>query len=240
MSLQYSAGFVSFGVLLAVWSVQAARSHLWCLVLLYPSASLFLVGIAYGCAGPGMLGKRPNGQRSWTAILWTAPYITASEALWWPVALLTREPTLGLATTNLYFGRRLSVFDGTLIAEQGFQSCLDLTSEFSEVKALRDLKNYRCLPVLDGMPLSIEQLHDAIGWLGEAVQRGPVYVHCALGHGRTGMVVAAYLVAHRLEPDIDGALKRLRDRRSGVSLNRRQRHALTEFVAQIQLSQLAT
>src|SRR5438046_497691 len=54
----------------------------------------------------------------------------------------------------------------------------------------------------------------------------PVYIHCAQGHGRSAIVVAAVLIAKGLASDVESAERLIRERRPSVKLNRRQR----EFV----------
>jgi protein-tyrosine phosphatase len=51
---------------------------------------------------------------------------------------------------------------------------------------------------------------------------GPVYVHCALGHGRTATVVLAYLLATGQVATLREGLARLRTLRPGVGLHRQQ------------------
>lgn len=70
---------------------------------------------------------------------------------------------------------------------------MDLTAEFAEARAVRMGRHYLALPTLDtGVPSEgeFEQLVRKV-----ADWPGPVYIHCALGHGRTGLVAAAVMIA---------------------------------------------
>jgi protein-tyrosine phosphatase len=127
-----------------------------------------------------------------------------------------------MAAPNLYFGRRLTPGEARQAQALGWQSVLDLAAEFSEVAALRAVPRYRSLPVLDGTAPTGEQLREAVAWIVEAVERGPVYVHCALGHGRTATIVLAYLLTTAEVATVREGLTRLRALRSGVGLHRQQ------------------
>jgi atypical dual specificity phosphatase len=70
------------------------------------------------------------------------------------------------------------------------------------------------LPVVDMTPPSQEQLLQAVRFLETAVAGGgKAAVHCVAGWGRTGTVLAAFLVARGEEPD--EAVHRVRTRRPG-------------------------
>ena len=58
---------------------------------------------------------------------------------------------------------------------------------------------------------------------------GPVYVHCALGHGRSALVVAAVLIARGLASNADEAQARVKAARPGLGLNKAQRAFLSKW-----------
>jgi protein-tyrosine phosphatase len=72
-----------------------------------------------------------------------------------------------------------------------------------------------------------------VQWLSHRLKAGSVYVHCALGHGRTGCIVSAYLLATGVVPSIGEAVNLLRSLRPGVDLNRDQRRALRAFAKEL-------
>lgn len=103
---------------------------------------------------------------------------------------------------------------------------LDLTCEFAEFKAVRCVTDYRCFPILDGrVPKSSDPVA-RIGRLNDVP--GTRYVHCAEGHGRTGLVAAAILLARGFATGPDEAIRMVRARRPGVRLKKRQREMLAE------------
>lgn len=232
MSIRYAVLFSLIGALLVALAIQN-RANPWLLLLLYPALSFLVLGLAYAGIGPFVYGKRPNGTRSWLGQAWSLPFSLSSDLVWWITISTLRSPAIGQVSENLYIGRRLTARDAVAIREAGFQSCLDLTAESPETALLRILPDYFCLPMLDGTAPTPDQLSAAVEWLDKAIRRGPVYVHCALGHGRTGTIVAAYLLASGTDTDIDAALNRLRQSRSTLSINPAQRKALQQFVERI-------
>jgi protein-tyrosine phosphatase len=112
---------------------------------------------------------------------------------------------------------------------------LDLVAEMPEATSFRKLANYRSLPILDATAPTLDQLRDAIDWVER--QPGPVFVHCALGHGRSGTVVAACLLARGLASDAKMAVNQLRELRPGVRLNRVQWKVLKAFTEELKNDQ---
>ena len=74
---------------------------------------------------------------------------------------------------------------------------------------------YLHLAVEDFGAPNMEELIQAVDFLDEQVQSGrPAMVHCAAGKGRTGTVLAAYLVKNQ-HLTADQALEKLRNMRPG-------------------------
>ena len=129
----------------------------------------------------------------------------------------------------MFLGRRLTTREANRAKAEGWVAVLDLAAELLESRPLRELADYRSLPVLDATAMSLVQLREAVEWVKQRAAIGPLYVHCALGRGRSALVVAAYLLALGSAPDAKAALKHLRALRSSVRLNRAQRRALDRF-----------
>lgn len=66
-------------------------------------------------------------------------------------------------------------------------------------------------------------------WLSEAVGSGPVYVHCALGHGRSACVVVAYLLSTGAVGTVAEGIRLLKSLRPGVRLHPPQLQRLRRF-----------
>lgn len=190
------------------------------------------VGVGYGKVGPTIFLKRGDGRLP----LW-------SYLIFWPYHLLNwvglgifrlsgGENAFDEIVPGLYLGSRLTARDGEKLCALGVQSVLDLTSELAEVKVLRTLPGYRCLPLLDTRAPSEEQLEGALGWLRERRAVGPVYVHCALGHGRSATVVAAYLLQTGHVKSVEDAVQHIVAQRPKIGLSASQRRLLDTITRQ--------
>jgi protein-tyrosine phosphatase len=81
--------------------------------------------------------------------------------------------------------------------------------------------NYRCLPTLDASVTDDAAFRELVESIAKSDQ--PVYIHCAVGYGRSASVVAAVLIARGIVPDVQAAEKFIRRIRPGVRLHARQR-----------------
>ncbi len=228
MSVPYG---IVFTVLAAVAAFAAVLAPGW--FLRVPSAaaalSFLLVAVAYFGAGPRLLFKRPTGRRHPTAWLVHGPYFALTAVSYHLSRAVTRESAFVEIAPNVFLGRRLTAREARRGGLPGWLAVLDLAAELPEPLPLRELANYRSLPVLDATAMSLVQLRAAVEWIKQHAASGPVYVHCALGHGRSALVAAAYLIAGGTTVDAKTALKHLRELRPGVRLHRPQRKLLDRF-----------
>jgi protein-tyrosine phosphatase len=230
MSVKYSvtflllaAAFILAGV--AAWEVVGWGSA----AFVYAAFSFLLLTVAYAGAGSGMFLKRGDGRRYPLAWLLFAPYFGLNALSFWLYRRSHRGPAYASVAPNLFFGRRLTTREAAEAKSLGWCAVLDLAAEFAEVEPLRRVPRYRSLPLLDATAPTEDQLRGAVAWLRESMQSGPVYVHCALGHGRTATVLLAYLLTAGRVSTIRDGLKLLRSLRAGAGLHRGQARLLREF-----------
>jgi hypothetical protein len=209
-------------VALAAWDSVG-----WAAVLpLYAALSFGLLAVAYAGAGPRLLLKRVNGRRSVMGWLLFAPYFLLNAVTFHLYRLLSGEPAYTRVAPNLYFGRRMSSREAEAA---GWVSVLDLAGEFPAARWVRERPGYRSLPILDATAPPDEELRSAVAWVAQAVAAGPVYVHCALGHGRSACVVIGYLLSVGAVGSVAGGVRLLRALRPGVRLHPSQVRVLRGF-----------
>ena len=104
---------------------------------------------------------------------------------------------------------------------------LDLTCEFTESIAKWPSVSYLGFPMLDGSGATAEQLRTLAAEITK--MPSPVLIHCAQGHGRTGLVAAAVLLASGKAQTAEEAIAMIQSVRPGVELNRMQRSLLEKI-----------
>jgi protein-tyrosine phosphatase len=224
MSVKYSLTFAVLSVAcLAAW--QGGRGVVgWAaLPCLCAAVSFMVLSVAYAGAGPRLLFKLASGRRSpWAWVLhW--PYFLLNAVSFRSYRMLSREPAFVEVAPNLYLGRRLTNREAI---RTPWNYVLDLAAEFAEARPLRIRPGYRSLPILDATAPTEAQLQSAVAWIRESEKAGPVYVHCALGHGRSACIVVAYLLSAGLVGTGSEGVKLVQSKRPGVRLNPAQRRRL--------------
>jgi hypothetical protein len=91
---------------------------------------------------------------------------------------------------------------------------------------------FLCLPVPDGGPPTLEQATEFVRFVNEQRQlQRPVAVHCEAGLGRTGTMLAVYLIAQG--DSAEAAIRRIREVEKGAVETSRQIQFLEQFEQQI-------
>lgn len=193
------------------------------------SLAFFWVAAGYLGLGPQIFGKRANGTLAPIGLLALAPYLVLALIVAAICRWVLREPACQQISERLYFGRRILGRESQLLDQQGIVAVLDLTAATPEPRIVRAGRAYRSMAVLDGTAPTLEGLREAIRWIVEQSAGGAVYVHCAAGHGRAGLVAGAYLLETGEATDADEAVLRMRQVRPLIRLNAAQRRRLIEF-----------
>lgn len=192
----------------------------WAWALLWPAVSFAVVSLAYLGLGPRVFGKRADGTRHPLVTFLLFPFLTFTFVVWWVACRLSREPIRHSVHPNLFLGRRSALHE----LPPGVDLVVDLTCEFTDVAAIRRLPGYICVPTLDAMPPTVDRFSEAVRRAAECA--GVVFVHCAQGHGRGGLFIAAILLTRGLANSPEEAVHMVRAVRPGVRLKPGQRKFL--------------
>ncbi len=220
--------YILAGVLFTLLGLRLTGSP-WSYVALNAGIGYLLVGLAYWRVWPGVLGKRRDGRLMLSSYLLFWPYHLTN---WFTCALFRwglREHPFDRVAPGLFLGGRLMASDRGAFKQAGIRSVLDLTAEFSEVGFIRSAPGYACLPILDRTAPNPEELRMAVEFIESRLVHGAVYVHCALGHGRSAVAVAAWMLKSRNANSPEDAIAKLKAVRPGVNPSAAQRQALAEY-----------
>ncbi|HDN27921.1 MAG TPA: hypothetical protein ENG03_12675 [Thioploca sp.] len=187
------------------------------------------VGCAFWLEKPGLFLKKTAGSLSPISYLIFWPYLVLNTIALGLFRLFSRENALDEIIPNLYLGCQLWIGDYKRFVSKGIKSTLDLTSEFSEVSFIRTGQNYLCIPLLDTRAPTLNQLEEAVLWISARLSEGPVFVHCALGHGRSATMVAGFLIKHGMVNNAKEAIEFIKVRRPSVELHPKQLTVLEQF-----------
>jgi protein-tyrosine phosphatase len=220
--MKYTLAFGILGVYLIVLAVYLGGPG-W--LLLWPGVSFLVLAAAYAGLGPRALGKRPDGRLAGWAVLLLLPYLLLTWAVWHLQRKVGREDCCNEVASGLWVGRRAFVKE----LPPGTSLVVDLTAEFPAPRGVRAGRTWLCVPTLDALAPDEQALRALVDQA--AAWPGPVYIHCALGHGRSALAAAAVLIARGLAADARQAEAVVRRARPGVRLNKVQRRLLERITA---------
>lgn len=211
-----------FFVLSLSWALLIAFHDYWgAYFLLWPILAMTFVLSAYWFNNPAMLGKNPHiGILNKGFVVFLFPFFALVWGCWWFQNKKSKEPCYSRIMEGVYLGR----YTRDLESLPARTNCMvvDMTCEFSEPESIRVCTQYRCFPVLDGhYPGNMEDYLDLI----EEIHRwaGPVCIHCAQGHGRSGALAAILVILKGHAITVDEAVAYLKEIRPGVNLSQGQR-----------------
>ena len=215
---------LTFATLAAIISYCAISQGGWWYLLLWFAISFFTLSAGHAVLGPAIFGKQPDG----TIPVWVKmvhfPFFLYSAVIWQITRILSRENPYDKVEKDLIIGRRLRAHE----LPDGIVNCVDLTSEFEDPKSIRESTNYVNLPILDAGVPSPEGLISMLSQLRE----GATYIHCAQGHGRTGLITLALLSARGRIRSFEEGFALLKQVRPGVGLNKTQVSFIRKFVSE--------
>ena len=195
----------------------------WRWIFFWPAANLLVASFFYMINSPACFGKKKTGALRILNYLFFLPYVVGLWWVWFLFAKHARENPFDMVNKQLWIGRRL---DEREAAQSDFENIIDLTAEFTEVPAFRE-RNYIPLYMLDGAVPDAHALKKLVAKFSQLT--GKSLVHCAQGHGRTGLVAVAILLETNPQLDLDSALEILKRARPGVHCNKRQVRFLRDY-----------
>ncbi len=97
------------------------------------------------------------------------------------------------------------------LSQQGISAIISLTEKALPPELVKDFTSIH-VPVLDFCAPTVEQFHQVIDFLEACLNNNIVpVVHCTMGYGRTGTVLAAYLIYKGATAD--EAISKVREQR---------------------------
>ena len=194
----------------------------WFLVAVWLGCDFVVLGIAHATGSHGVFGKRIDGTLPWWSWVVFLPLLIYTTIIWHLIRLFSHEPAHNVVNEKLVVGRRLLGFE----LGGDYDNFVDLTAEFSEPFLIRRSGSYRSFPILDGGAPKPEALRAAVANL----RPGRTFIHCAQGHGRTGLFALAFLLHTGAARNVEEGLRMLSVARPGIRLNREQ-HRCIEIYA---------
>ena len=207
------------------------------LIFLWPAVDLLVLGSVYlvdGNCGVLLLGKsQVSGKLSPISIFIFLPYLFGAFVFWRIKHLWKGEHVCDKVAHGIWVGRyplHLSV-DDPRFAEQPLKIVVDLTGEFPTRRAFHGRTTYLCAPSLDGLLADPRVLLDtarAVITSYDAERNHSVYVHCANGHGRSGLFAGILMVMRGDCSSLEEARVLMKSRRSVIGWQPHQQRIAEE------------
>jgi len=160
---------------------------------------------------------------------------SGSSLLWWviPGALAGMPMPFIHPERRLNMGGTLTAYDDELPAlhNAGIRAVVSLLNIPSDAAVYESAGFvYKCLPVPDGGAPTAEQAQEFIAFVDrQLAARHPVAVHCEAGLGRTGTMLAAYLISQGNSAEL--AIRRVRAAEGSAVETPRQIQFLEDLAA---------
>ncbi|MCS6121633.1 diacylglycerol kinase family protein [Shewanella baltica] len=226
--------YLAGAVLLAYFAVTGT-SPLLTFIWAWTSLSLFLVGSAYWFNMASIFRKRQDGTIPWYIRWGFIPFLLGSRLYNHWARKRDSVPSMQKIDEQLYLGCRLFSADLEKIKANKITAILDVTAEFDGLdwSQFEDHIEYLNIPILDHSVPTSAQLNQAVNWLHRQVRANKqVLIHCAMGRGRSVLVLAAYLVCKDKQRNFAEVLQQIKQVRKTAGLNKWQLRALEHMLKQ--------
>lgn len=221
-----------FGALALLVAAAFTPSLYFTAILVWASMSLLAVSAAYLLDRPSIFRKKDNGSIPFYIKWLFMPFFIGVQVYNGWARKNDSVPAVQKIAPNLYLACRLFPSDTAFLEKEGVHAILDATAEFDGLNWSAEDSElaYLNIPVLDHETPHQADIQKAVNWITHHTKnnRG-VVVHCAMGRGRSVLIVAAYLLASRAFKNVDDALAYINQSRSTAQLNKRQHAKLSEM-----------
>ncbi len=130
---------------------------------------------------------------------------------------ITGKPTnFGWLINNRLAGSGMPTSSSEIdwVLKQGIKSIITMTEDSLPESWIKEIK-YLHVPTEDLSAPDMDKIDQAVDFINKQIQNNePVMVHCAAGIGRTGTILACYLVKYQKMSASD-AIKKVRNERPG-------------------------
>ncbi|HEY4282246.1 MAG TPA: dual specificity protein phosphatase family protein, partial [Chthoniobacterales bacterium] len=171
--------------------------------------------------------RKANGRLPWSTRLVLAPCLIGQYASL--IYYRRKCRPWDAVTPKLWIGGRLTPSQANEAVESGVTAVLDLTAEFSEPSALREV-SYRNIPVMDLTAPTQDQLLEIASFIADRREE-TVYVHCKIGFSRSAAAIAAYLIMSGQARGAQEALAIISCARPSIIIRPEVVRALNQFEA---------
>ncbi len=195
------------------------------LFFFWVSLSLSAVSFAYILDSPAIFRKKQDGGIPMYVSWIFYPFLLGAQLYNSWARRNDKVPAIQKVSDKLYLACRLFPSDIEFLKQNGVGAILDATAEFSGLNYSSHDENlaYLNVPILDHSAPHKSDLQHAINWIDHQRSIGnAVVVHCALGRGRSVLIMAAYLLAKAEFDNIDEVLLHINKIRGTARLNSRQ------------------
>jgi protein-tyrosine phosphatase/membrane-associated phospholipid phosphatase len=210
----------------AILAVALAFLYLpWTAIMLWPAFSLAVAAGAYWGLSP-VIFRKTDGCLPFSTCLLLWPNLAGQY-----LSLrhyLRQSDAWNQVTERVWIGAHLGEKQALQCVRAGVTAVLDLTAEFSEARAFRDVA-YCNIPVLDLTQMSNEQLGKATEFIARHSDDGIVYVHCKIGYSRSAAAIGAWLLSSGRAVSVEQALRILKLARPGIVFRPEVTKALKYF-----------
>ncbi|MGQ8364938.1 diacylglycerol kinase family protein [Glaciecola sp. 1036] len=207
-------------------------------ILFWISASFGIVTIAYIFDIPKVFRKNIDGRIPWYIKWLMMPFFLSAQIYNAWSRKTDSVPILQEITSDLFLACRLFPSDVEALKEKDISAIFDATSEFDGLgsSSAWEGMHYYNLPILDHKAPHKSDIQHALYWIDNQISSGnKVVVHCALGRGRSVLIVAAYLLAKSHASSVDEALSIISSIRETARLNKFQDKKLNRMLQDDQL-----